>query len=403
MEMNGAVPPAAFTPGHSSGGRNGLNDQDISLRISLKDHSVTLGPTSSPTVTTHVTTPQIWSRVIALTLEIRHQAGQGAVLSDIPFGVSGNAKSEVTLNSEHQNTPWDFLLQVNAETGQMTLSFTLNYSGLSVSEALTGVTFYEALSHGGEFRIYGRHPLTGGEIFLARANLPKETYEQADARFIRLLKDLELIQDKTGISFVIPQHSVRFQDANTIADTADILRTGHAQYAARPWESISNVEQATSTFESFNRGTPTPMAIHFENQVIIILGRYVPLGPVTLFCDRTHITKEDLDALRRDLDAAIPGSFLSIRFTPFEECPIEARYIKWLPEDEAEAIKQLPMYAPTEVAKDTWTPPEMHPDEAVALLKSWYDEDAGEQKDSWERLRVALDADRLWSRKLFHE
>ena len=145
------------------------------------------------------------------------------------------------------------------------------------------------------------------------------------------------------------------------------------------------------------------MALHFEGQLVSIFGTYVPLGPVTLFCDRSYITKEDLEALRKDLEVAAPGSYLSIKFTPFEECPIEARYIKWLPNDEAAAIKQLPMYVKTErvVDKDAWTLPQMNVDGAVALLKSWYEEDLDEQKKSWGKLKVALDEDRLSDRKLF--
>jgi len=38
---------------------------------------------------------------------------------------------------------------------------------------------------------------------------------------------------------------------------------------------------------------------------------------------------------------------------------------------------------------------------AVALLQSWCDEDAQEQRETWEFLKTALDQDRLSNRKLF--
>ncbi len=145
------------------------------------------------------------------------------------------------------------------------------------------------------------------------------------------------------------------------------------------------------------------MALHFEGEVVKILGSNVPLGPVTLFCARSFITKNDLNKLRRDVKMAAPGSYLKIKFTPFEECPIEARYIQWLPKDEAEAIRKLPMYVEAERVDndDQWTLPQINPDAVIALLKSWYDDDVDEQKDSWERLKVSLDEDRLSNRKLF--
>lgn len=40
-------------------------------------------------------------------------------------------------------------------------------------------------------------------------------------------------------------------------------------------------------------------------------------------------------------------------------------------------------------------------DAAIALLQSWYEDDPQEQKETWEYLKVALDEDRLSSRKLF--
>src|SRR5206468_3408274 len=199
-----------------------------------------------------------------------------------------------------------------------------------------------------------------------------------DARFLRLLKYLALIQEKTGVSFTIPEHTIRFQEANIIGGTANVLKTGHAQYTAQPWESISSVEQARNALESFDSGTPAPMALHFEDQHVIVFGRSIPLGPVTFFCSRAHITEEDREILRKNLGRAVAGSSISIRFTPFDDSPIEARYIKWLPEDEAAAIRKLPMYSTKKdvSAPDEWILPEMNAHGAIALLKSWYDEDA---------------------------
>lgn len=38
---------------------------------------------------------------------------------------------------------------------------------------------------------------------------------------------------------------------------------------------------------------------------------------------------------------------------------------------------------------------------AIALLQSWCDEDAQEQRETWTFLKIALDEDRLSDRKLF--
>jgi hypothetical protein len=341
--------------------------------------------------------------IIPLTLEIRDQAGIQTALRDIPFEVAKDQKGVVTLSSDNQRTAWRFLIRISAESKKMSLSFTLNYAGLSVDEALRGVTFYGALASGSELRIQGRHPLTGAELHIARATLPAGSYKKPDARFVEILKRLAFIESKTGATFAIPEHDISFEDANTIAATARILETGHGQYTAKPWISVSNVEQARGALESFVGEKPAPMAIHFEGEVVVIFGTHVMLGPVTFFCDRTYITDEDLDDLREQLLNSSPESTIHIRFTPFENCLVEARYINWLPEEEAVAMRELPMYEQREplIKEHQWSLPPMDLDTAVALLRSWYDEDAEEQREMWESIKVALDEDRLSDRKLF--
>jgi hypothetical protein len=396
MEMNGS-PPAAFTPGWSD--NQAIDDEQ---NIPVANLYITRGGLATA-ADNHVTISETVQRVLPLTLEITGSDLSDLTLIDIPFEVTGDPTTEIVFNSERQNTPWSFILRVNSETQQTSLGFTLNYAGLSIDDALAGIRFYEALAGGGEFRISGRHPVTGSQIFLARGRLPGGTYKPADQRFVKLLGDLAFIQNKAGVSFAVPEHSIRFQDANRIAATAEILRTGRAQYKAQPWVSISTAEQVKDAMASFESEKPLAMALHFEEEVVNIFGIYIPLGPVALYCNRSYITKADFAALRENLEIAAPGSYLRIKFTPFEGCPIEARYVKWLPKDEADAIRQQPMYQKSKPtgAQDILPLSTVNVDEAINLLKSWYQEDVDEQRESWERLKAALDEDRLSDRKLF--
>jgi hypothetical protein len=45
--------------------------------------------------------------------------------------------------------------------------------------------------------------------------------------------------------------------------------------------------------------------------------------------------------------------------------------------------------------------PATNVESAIALLQSWCDEDAEEQRETWEFLKTALEQDRLSNRKLF--
>jgi hypothetical protein len=221
-----------------------------------------------------------------------------------------------------------------------------------------------------------------------------------------LLEQLAFIQSKTGVSFTIPEHDISFEVAHTIAATAHVLKTGHALFQAKPWISVSSLEQAKGVLKSFESGEPLLTALQFAGQEVVIFGTRVPLGPVVFFCDRAYITKEDLETLRRGIEGSAPGDLINIRFTPFEECPIDARYHKWIPADEAVALEKLlaPRDDKPDIDEIPWELPPIDVNEAIALLQSWCAVDPQqqeEQRETWEYLKTALDEDRLSDRKLF--
>ncbi len=342
-------------------------------------------------------------RFVRLSLEMVTEGSGAGALRDVPFKVSVAHGGEITLSSKEQQTPWKFLIRISSERKQMSVSFTLNYAGLGIDQALEALAFYDALVNGGKLQIHGRHPLTGKDLPIVSAAIPSGAYPNPDIRLVETLERLAFIEKKTGVSFSIPPDDITYEVANTIAATAHILETGRADYKAQPWVSVSPIEQAKVALETFASGRPAPMAIHFQGQVVVIFGTDVMLGPVTLFCDRTYITAEDLEELRKQLQNAKPHSTIEIRFTPFEDCPIEARYVNWLPDHEAAAIRQLPMYQQEDVLgnDESWSLPNVDVSKAVSLLESWYDEDAEEQKTSWKLIKSALERDRLSDRKLF--
>lgn len=401
FEMTGD-PPSTFTPGRV------LEDRTARRRrnIPVNNARVTITSTTAESFAKSAwlnLLPRRLQGVAQFNLEMTGADGARTTLSDIPFAVVVTEAGEMTFSSEHQQTPWHFLLKLDPATKQMILSFTLTYAGLSVEQALEGAKFYQALARGGEFRLSGKHPITGADFTVTRGNLPSGAYE-GPGPFIDLLEHLAFIEAKAGVSFTIPAQAISAEDANNIAGIANILKTGHARYtAAEPWVSVSNVEQAKAALESVAGGESMPAALHVEDQVVVILDKNVSLGPVTFFCDRTYITNEDLEALRKNVENSTPESTINVRLTPYEECPVEARYINWLPEDEADEMRRQPMYQLREpgLEEENFTLQQMDADKAVALLESWYDEDAEEQKKTWEILKVALDEDRLSDRKLF--
>jgi hypothetical protein len=398
LDVSG-VPPAAFSPAALAPALPGgpLDSIRISKAHVTRGITEVVGSVARGEINVSPTT------VAILTLEMIADDQAAVQLAGIPFTVNSVQSGDIIFNSNNQRTPWKFLLRIGREAKQASISFTLDYSGLSVEKASEGVAFYKALAKGGKLRICGRHPLIGAHLQLATAAIPSGAYPIQEDRLMEILEHLAFIEKKTGASFLIPLDDILHEDANIIAATAQILKTGHAQYDAAPWISSSSIEQAEQALETFGSGSPASMAIHFEGQVVVIFGVHVMLGPVTLFCDRAYIDAKDVGEIRKQLQNAKADDRIKIRFTPFKDCKIEARYINWLPDDEAKAMRQLPMYQGSNVLgqEEEWTVPATDVDQAVALLESWYDEDADEQKASWQHLKSALDRDRLSDRKHF--
>lgn len=399
IEVSGP-PPDAFSPaGIAHRAANRLFD---SIRIS--NDAVTIGVTKAGDYVPYPGSMRsLDARLVRLSLEIVTHDHTSRRLTDVPFLVSVARNGEITLSSEKQQTPWRFVVRVDAERKQMSVGFTVSYAGLSIHQALNTLAFHNLLASGGTLRIHGRHPLTGGELPIASAAVPPSSYPKADSRLRETLEHLAFIERKTGASFYVPHEDITHDVANTIAATSRILEMGKAEYESQSWISVSSIEQARSALETFANGNPAAMTVHFEGQVVLIWGVHVMLGPVTLFCNRTFITTEDLEDLRKQLQKASEGRKIRIRFSPYKECPIEARYINWLPEDEAQIIRQMPMYQQDNVigCEDSWTVPATDVANAISLLESWYDEDAEEQTIAWDSLKSALETNRLSDRKLF--
>ncbi|HEY6243072.1 MAG TPA: hypothetical protein VIX17_03960 [Pyrinomonadaceae bacterium] len=339
IEMSG---PPPFLPYNPVGRGEGREHIEVRQREAAIGISVTEGSALTPQVSS------AQSRHAPLSLEVIDRDGIHTFLRDIPFEILVSDDRVFTLSSKNQQTHWRFLIMISASSKQMKMQFTLSYAGQTIDEAVAAINFYAALAEGGVLRIHGRHPLTGGEVYIATGKIPAGSFRKLDKRFERLLRHLQVIQEKTGTTFVIPDRDIGFDEANFIASTAEVLKTGHARYTAQPWVSVCSVERARAGLETFASGKPVPMALHYDAQEVEIFGTRIALGPVTFFCERTYVTKKDLSEAQQQLDQAQPGDLINIRFTPFDACPIEARYINWVPADEAERLRRMPMYLAAE-------------------------------------------------------
>jgi HEAT repeats len=338
IQLSGS-PPAVFAPNQMVNGGHARSGAASTLSV-----------TSSPVQIASRTSEQSSAKIefinrvrgtVPLTLEVKRHGQRIVALQNVPFGISASQQGEVTLNSEQQRTPWRFNVRVNFPRKEMSLRFVLNYSGLGVADAFEGVRFNKELSQGGEFVVSGRQPITGAYLPLARGDLPSGTFEGEDERFASMLEELQIIESKTRVRFVIPDHNISYEERISIAAVAQIVRTGHATYHAQPWITLSNKGQAEELLKSFSTGKPLLTTIQFSNQEVTIFDTRFSLGPVIFFSDKTRILEEDLNALRRNIENASEHDQVEVRFTPDTDHPIDARYFDWISSAERLALEDL--------------------------------------------------------------
>ncbi|HEX6715571.1 MAG TPA: HEAT repeat domain-containing protein [Pyrinomonadaceae bacterium] len=152
---------------------------------------------------------------------------------------------------------------------------------------------------------------------------------------------MQIIESKTRVRFVIPDHNISYEERLSIAAVAQIVRTGHAAYHAQPWITWSSKGQAEELLKSFSGGKPLLTTIQFSNQEITIFNTRFSLGPVIFFSDKTRILEEDLNTLRQSLENASEHDLVEVRFTPNTDHPIDARYFDWLSPAERLALNEL--------------------------------------------------------------
>jgi hypothetical protein len=344
--MGVGAPPSAFDPQNSLTDPASKNEA-IRHGIRVLSNPIVVGSSAVDAPATSAKFPSLPTRVqgvFPLTLEVESAQGARVALPSIQFEAAPAAAGGMEFNSSQQSRHWRISVKIDPVAGRIDLRFALNYSNLNADQALRYIRFYQALARGGEIRISGKHLITGSDFLIARGAVRPGEYEGPDVRFVEVLERLALIESKTGVSFNIPEGDISGEEVRNIAATARILTTGHARYKAEPWVSVSTLEQARGALETYDGGESRPTALHFQGQAVVVFGTKVPLGPVTFFCDRTYITEKDMEELRRNVATATLEGKINIRFTPFEDCPIEARYINWVPADEAAALRQLPMY-----------------------------------------------------------
>jgi hypothetical protein len=151
---------------------------------------------------------------------------------------------------------------------------------------------------------------------------------------------MAFIQTKTSIPLRVPEGQVTPQQAQAVHLATEVLRTGRATFTSKHIPIVSTVGKAKEALERFGGDPALVLTLHMkENQQANVFGIDVPLGPVIVTCEKFHIAKGELAKLKRTVEKSGPEEEVNYRITL--DSPLEARYINWLPKEEADAVSKL--------------------------------------------------------------
>ena len=285
--------------------------------------------------------PRPSTKLIPVKFEIECDDGETASLDYIVLRKVQGGTEETTLSNDGQElVPWKITIVINHKTRAFKFDCSMQYSGLNVFQALAGLRFSRAMSKGGQFRMISLLNGFSGQM----SRIAPGMYPSPDPILLELTERLVFIQEKTNTLFTAPDRDLSMDEVTEVFDTARIIETGHDTIHVKNMTARGGAEMARNALEGFGGEPKYLLWRSSEDRVVTLLGVEVSLGPIVMTCNQTIITEEDKEAIKRALESAEAGDApqdIPIRFTPVDDCPVEVKYPKWLPEDEAASLENL--------------------------------------------------------------
>lgn len=308
--------------------------------------------------------PRPGNTLIPVKFEVECDDGEAASFDYILLRRIQGGAVEVTLSNDGQPlVPWKVTLVINRKSGTFNFECHMRYSGANVFQALEGLRFARVMSKGGQLRMINL--LTG--YVGPTAQLAPGMYPSPDPVLFELIERLLFIQNKTNTLFTVPEGDISMDDVESALDAARIIETGRDTLRVKNMTARGGVELARNALEGFGDGEPKYLLWQAtEDRVVTILGVDVSLGPLVMLCNKVIIAEEDQGTIRRALESAAEGAEphnIPIRFTPIDDSPLEVRYPRWLPEDEATSLEDLLQGEANEPVSDNDTLQEVTDDE----------------------------------------
>lgn len=102
------------------------------------------------------------------------------------------------------------------------------------------------------------------------------------------------------------------------------------------------VKELEDMIPKFASGVTMAIEHYADGWVSVVLGKQLHLGPVLISGDKLHIAPADREQVHEQIKGRSPEEVVSVQIAPVEGSEIQANYVAWLPEAEAETFRNRP-------------------------------------------------------------
>jgi hypothetical protein len=272
----------------------------------------------------------------SVTLTIEADSGELRSWDNVILENLQGGTKQMVLSNEHLRIPLKVRLIVPFDNPRVEVQLAFSPYGRNVNQAAEGLRFFLDFSKGGKFRIEDSQ--TGAHI--GAGAIPAGVDVGVAAEFLELVKALLQIQRKTSIYFSVPER-VTWEEADVIFSVAQILKTGKAKLKSGPAVLDINPASAADFLNRVKDEHPIVIQKYLDRFDAMVYGERIFIGEA-LLKGEFYIAPEDLRLLKDALDKRDSNAAdLNVTLTPIEGSVHEAKFIEWLPADEAEQVRNV--------------------------------------------------------------
>lgn len=275
-------------------------------------------------------------KVFQFRIEIEDETGEVASIDYLQMNVVRRGTEEVMLNNERQPNPLKLAIVLSPAKGTVKMDCKLVVDEpFNVRTAFQYEKFLQVVERGGELRLID----LPSEVLFCCFRVKAGVYPSSGKQWLRLLEALVQIQKKASIPINISNRNISSEEAAHIFSIEHILTTGHSKIKSEPLVIDSDVKRAKEILDQLKNGEPIRIySLMEENESISIFDSNISLGSMLVFQD-CCLSEEDKATLGQKIAGAEANEAIEICLTPSPDGVREARFLKWLPTEEAAALK----------------------------------------------------------------